>query len=214
MPVAGAATRAVGGGAAAPRSTGAGCPHCGQKAALGSSCWPQRLQNIGRLRCRCAVQPTIRFAPPGCSRICEAYTIRRATARRAGALPHARRSACGVCLRLACGRARRGRVRERRPRQIAPDAQRIAGAAPFARRTKRARKGREIPQDGPTPASEAARPPATRRLGWGGLGSPAQPPRKRDARRTPGSPTRSGARWGGQPRWGPRQAMPNWARSQ
>jgi hypothetical protein len=71
----------------------------------------------------------------------------------------------------------------------------IAGAAPFARGANQARKGREIPQGGPPPASDAARPPkpgsptrsgalwggATRRLGWGGLGSPAQPARKRDA---------------------------------
>jgi DNA ligase D-like protein (predicted 3'-phosphoesterase) len=89
--------------------------------------------------------------------------------------------------------------------------QAIAGAAPFARGAKRAGKGREIPprrrragnRCGPPPASDAARPPkpgsptrsgarwggATRRLGWGGLGSPAQPARKRDARRS-----RAGAR--------------------
>ena len=68
---------------------------------------------------------------------------------------------------------------------------RFAGAASFARAAKRARKSRDIPprrrragnRGGPPPASEAARPPK------------------------PGSPTRSGARWGGQPRWGPRQAM-------
>jgi hypothetical protein len=66
----------------------------------------------------------------------------------------------------------------------------VAGAAPFARGAKRARQGRAIPRRrrragnrcGP-PCSDAARPP------------------------NPGSPTRGGARRGGQPRWGPRQAM-------
>ncbi len=65
------------------------------------------------------------------------------------------------------------------------------GGAPLARRAKRAPKGREIPprrrragnRCGP-PSSDAARPP---KLGF---------------------PTRSGARWGGQPRWGP--ALSNW----
>jgi exo-1,4-beta-D-glucosaminidase len=71
----------------------------------------------------------------------------------------------------------------------------FAGAAPFARGAKRAREGREIPQGVPPPASDSARPPATRRLGWGGLGSPAQPARKRDARRTRG-PQRAAARVG------------------
>ncbi len=47
-------------------------------------------------------------------------------------------------------------------------------------------RGREI-----LPAS----PQATGRLGWGGLGSPAQAARKRDARRTRG-PRRAAARVG------------------
>jgi O-acetylhomoserine (thiol)-lyase len=71
----------------------------------------------------------------------------------------------------------------------------VAGAAPFARGAKRARKGREIPRGGPPPAGEAARPPATRWLGRGGRGSPAQPARKRDARRTRG-PQRAAVRVG------------------
>jgi hypothetical protein len=69
----------------------------------------------------------------------------------------------------------------------------LAGAAAFARGARRARKGREIPRRrrragnrrGP-PASDAARPPK------------------------PGSPTRSGARWGGATRQrgnAPRQAI-------